>query len=126
MDMFFFYRGICKVTFSTVSGTIMSPNHPDKYPNSMECEWIIDLGPGYDITITFHKFNLEKYDDCSFDWLTVQAGNTPDSPEVAKVCGDVLPPDMTTRGPLRIVFQTDLDNEFEGFHITWVAEGETK
>ena len=51
----------------------MSPNHPDKYPNSMECEWIIDLGPGYDIAITFHKFNLEKYDDCSFDWLTVQA-----------------------------------------------------
>jgi len=104
----------------------MSPNHPDKYPISMECEWIIDLGPGYDITITFHKFHLEKKDDCSFDWLTVQAGNTPDSPEVAKVCGNVLPPDMTTRGPLRIVFQTDTDNEFEGFHITWVAEGETK
>lgn len=101
----------------------MSPNHPDKYPNSMACEWIIDLGPGYDITITFHKFNLEKDDYCKFDWLTVQAGNTPDSPEVAKVCGDALPPDMTTRGPMRIVFQTDNDNEFEGFHVTWLAHG---
>ena len=104
----------------------MSPNHPDRYPSSVACEWIIDLGPGYDITLTFHKFNLEKKDDCSWDWLTVQAGNTPDSPKKAEVCGDVLPPDMTTSGPMRIAFHTDKDNEFEGFHMTWVAEGETK
>ncbi|XP_020623195.1 tolloid-like protein 1 [Orbicella faveolata] len=120
------HQGICKVTFSTVSGTIMSPNHPDKYPNSVMCEWIIDLGPGYDITLTFHKFNLEKKDDCSWDWLTVQAGNTPDSPVVIKVCGDVLPPDIKTSGPMRIYFQTDNDNEFEGFHMTWVAEDQNE
>ena len=114
------------MTFSTVSGTIMSPSHPDKYPPSLECEWIIDLGPGYNITLTFHKFKLEKKDDCSFDWPTVQEGNTPDSTEVTKVCGDVLPPDITIRGPMRIYFKTDNDNEFEGFHMTWVAKGETK
>jgi len=109
-----------------VSGTIKSPNYPDKYPNSVKCQWIIDLGPGYDITLTFHNFNLEKKDDCSWDWLTVQEGNTPDSPEKTTVCGDVLPPDLTTSGPMRIYFETDIDNEFEGFHMTWVAEGETK
>ncbi|XP_022786878.1 platelet-derived growth factor receptor alpha-like isoform X2 [Stylophora pistillata] len=27
------YQGICKVIFSSVSGTIMSPNHPNNYPN---------------------------------------------------------------------------------------------
>ena len=104
----------------------MSPSHPDKYPPSLECEWIIDLGPGHDVTLTFHKFNLEKTDDCSWDWLTVQAGNTPDSPEVTRVCGDVLPPDITITGPMRIYFETDNGNEFEGFHMTWVAKGETK
>ena len=114
------------MTFSTVSGSIMSPNYPDKYPNSVECEWIIDLGPGYDITLTFHKFNLEKENDCLFDWLAVQEGNTSDSTVVTKVCGDVLPPDFTVTGPMRIYFKTDNDNEFEGFHMTWVANGETK
>jgi len=109
-----------------VSGTIKSPNYPDKYPNNVKCEWIIDLGPGYDITLTFHKFHLEKKDDCSWDWLTVQEGNTTDSPEITKVCGDVLLPELTTSGPMRIYFETDNDNEFEGFHTTWVAQGETK
>ena len=111
------------MTFSTLSGTIKSPNYPDKYPYSVKCEWIIDLGPGYDITLTFLKFNLEKKDDCSWDWLTVQEGNTTDSPEITRVCGDVLPPDLTTSGPMRIYFETDNDNEFEGFHMTWVAHG---
>jgi len=109
-----------------VSGTIKSPNYPDKYPNSLKCEWIIDLGPGYDITLTFDKFYLGKKDDCSWDsgdWLTVQVGNTPDSPEVFKACGNVLPPDLTTSGPLRIYFETDSDNKYEGFHMTWVAHG---
>ena len=101
----------------------MSPNHPDKYPDKLNCEWIIDLGPGYDVTLTFHKFNLEKNDGCSWDWLTVQAGNTPDSPEIIRACGGVLPPDITTSGAMRIYFKTDNGNELEGFHITWLANG---
>ena len=109
--------------FSTVSGTIKSPNYPQNYPNSVSCEWIIDLGPGCDITLTFHTFILETKEDCPYDWLTVQEGNTADAPEITRVCADVLPHDMTTRGPMRITFQTDKDNEFEGFHMTWVAEG---
>lgn len=122
----YLYAGVCDVTFSTVSGTIMSPNYPEKYPNSVECDWIIDLGPGYDITLTFHEFQLEKNELCEYDWLTVQEGNTPDAPEVIRHCGDVLPPDMTTSGPMRIVFTTDNDNEFKGFHMTWLAEGKRK
>lgn len=104
----------------------MSPNYPDKYPNSVTCEWIIDLGPGYDITLTFHVFQLEKNEFCKYDWLTVQEGNTPDAPEKTRVCSDILPPDIKSSGPMRIYFQTDNDNEFEGFHMTWSAEGKRK
>ena len=122
----FLYLGICDVVFTAGSGTIKSPNHPDNYPDNLECVWIIDLGLGYDITLTFHKFILERKEDCSYDWLSVQEGNSEDSPKITKVCANILPPDIATRGPMRITFQTDSDNNFEGFHVTYQAQGKNR
>lgn len=101
----------------------MSPNHPQNYPNGVKCEWIIDLGSGYDITLTFHKFVLETKENCEYDWVKVQEGNTADAPEKGTFCSNKLPPDIFTEGPMRIVFETDGDKEYEGFHMTWSAEG---
>ena len=101
----------------------MSPNHPNDYPSSIQCLWLIDLGLGYDITLTFHRFELEKKEDCSYDWVSVREGNTDTSPEVIHVCADVLPPTITSEGPMRIYFKTDTDNEFAGFHMTYEAQG---
>ena len=118
-----FYSGICNVKFSTESGTIMSPNFPQEYPNSVTCEWVIDLSPRYEITLTFHEFMLE--DDspsCSYDWLTVQEGNNPEARIVFRGCSDI-PPDMVIIGPARIAFETDYDITLKGFHITWAAKG---
>ena len=111
------------VCSSDLNGTIMSPNHPQNYPNGVKCEWIIDLGSGYDITLTFHKFVLETKENCEYDWVKVQEGNTADAPEKGTFCSNKLPPDIFTEGPMRIVFETDRDKEYEGFHMTWSAEG---
>ena len=100
----------------------MSPNYPQKYPNSVKCEWIIDLSPRYDITLTFHEFILEAHPSCRYDWLKVQEGNNPDAPIVFRGCSDI-PPDMVISGPARITFKTDSDTEYKGFHITWAAKG---
>lgn len=97
----------------------MSPNYPDNYPTRLACVWLIDLSHGYHTTLTFHKFMLEKNEGCSFDWLSVQEGNSPSSPEVTRVCGDVLPPKIEADGPIRITFNTDGDKEFEGFHVSY-------
>ena len=109
--------------FSTESGTIMSPNYPQEYPNSVTCEWIIDLSPRYEITLTFHEFILEDHPLCSYDWLTVQEGKNAGAPIVFKGCSDILPPDMVISGPARIAFKTDHIFQSKGFHITWAAKG---
>ena len=111
------------MSLKALSGTIKSPNHPNNYPNNLNCVWLIDLGLGYNITLTFHKFILENNEDCPYDLLSVQEGTSLDSPQITKVCGDILPPDITTKGPTRIAFQTDSDKEFAGFHMTYKAQG---
>ena len=117
-----FYSGICNVKFSTESGTIMSPNYPQEYPNSVKCEWIIDLSPRYEITLTFHEFMLEDHSRCRNDRLMVKEGNNPEARRVFRGCSDI-PPDMVISGPGRISFKTDHSNQFKGFHITWAAKG---
>ena len=123
---FFTKKGICDVRLTALSGTIMSPNHPDNYPTRLACVWLIDVGYGYHTTLTFHKFMLEKNEGCSFDWLSVKEGNSTSSPEKTRVCGDVLPPIIEATGPVTITFNTDGDKEFEGFDITYQAKGKTK
>ena len=126
--LFFIFtkKGICDVRLTALSGTIMSPNHPDNYPTRLACVWLIDVGYGYHTTLTFHKFMLEKNEGCSFDWLSVKEGNSTSSPEKTRVCGDVLPPIIEATGPVTITFNTDGDKEFEGFDITYQAKGKTK
>ena len=121
--IFIVFVGICNVDLTAVSGTIMSPNHPNNYPSSIQCLWLIDLGITHDITLTFYKFELEKKEDCSYDWVSVREGKTETSPEMISVCGDVLPPTIISKGPMRIYFQTDSDKEFAGFHMKYEAEG---
>ena len=101
----------------------MSPNHPNDYPSSIQCVWLIDLGLGHKFTLTFHEFELEKKEDCSYDWVSVREGNTDTSPEIMHVCGDLLPPTITSEGPIRIYFKTDTDSEFSGFHMTYETQG---
>ena len=108
---------------STESGTIMSPNYPQKYPNSVTCEWIIDLSPRYEITLTFNEFMLGDHSSCRYDWLMVKEGNNPEGGIVFTGCSDILPPDMVISEPARITFKTDDSEEFKGFHITWAAKG---
>ena len=110
--------------FSTESGTIMSPNYPQKlYPNNLRCEWIIDLSPRYEITLTFHEFLMEGPPPCRFDWLTVKEGNNPEARIVFKGCDYFLPPDIVISGPARISFRTDHSSRLKGFHLTWAAKG---
>ena len=120
--IFIVFVGICNVNLTAVSGTIMSPNHPNNYPSSIQCLWLIDLGQ-QNITLTFYKFELEREEDCSYDWVSVREGKTEKSPEMINVCGNVLPPTITSKGPMRIYFQTDSDKEFAGFHMKYEAEG---
>lgn len=52
----------------------------------------------------FPKVYFGKIEDCLYDWLSVREGNSEDSPEITRVCANVLPPHVTTKGQMRIAF----------------------
>ena len=100
-----------------------SPNYPEDYPSSQSCLWLINLGQGYDVRLTFLDLDLEEEADCSYDYVSIREGVTEDAPVKAKLCSSRIPPVLITKGAMRIRFISDSDNEFSGFKATYVAYG---
>lgn len=61
----------CGGELTTPTGVISSPNYPNHYPHSRQCEWKITATSGKKITVTFDDFNIERQTSCLFDYLEV-------------------------------------------------------
>jgi hypothetical protein len=79
----------CDQTFNTAHFTIKSPNHPNRYPESLYCRYTIRRPSraicGLDFK--FKSFDLEESVKCSKDYLEIDTG---------KICGH-LPPNHERR-----------------------------
>ena len=43
------------------NGIIKSPNYPNPYGNDISCNWLITVGYGFHITLTFTDFNVRLF-----------------------------------------------------------------
>uniref|UniRef100_A0A7N8YI92 Metalloendopeptidase n=1 Tax=Mastacembelus armatus TaxID=205130 RepID=A0A7N8YI92_9TELE len=59
----------CEHKIHSPSGTLSSPNWPDKYPSRKECTWDITATPGHRVKITFNEFEIEQHQECAYDHL---------------------------------------------------------
>lgn len=48
-----------------------SNNYPGHYPNNMDCFWVMTAEPNEHIQLTFEDFNLEKNNNCKYDYVSV-------------------------------------------------------
>ena len=65
-----FKAEICDRIYTDTSGVIFSPNHPDLYPNQLECTILISLkDPQLKIQVFFTSFDVENSNGCNNDYL---------------------------------------------------------
>ena len=114
---------MCDLQLNSAFGVIASPNYPGHYPHKLKCVWLIDLGPGYDVTVVFWDFDVEESKKCNFDYVMVQDGKEVDSTIIGQFCSSTVPPAQRTKGPMRISFVTDGDRHLTGFTTTYTAKG---
>ena len=78
----------CGGEFSTPSGEITSPFHPNPYPSDRSCSYVIAQPAGTRIRIEFSDFDIEGSYDCSFDYLEIRDGDNENSTLIGRYCGD--------------------------------------
>ncbi|KAL9700067.1 hypothetical protein quinque_003508 [Culex quinquefasciatus] len=112
----------CGGVFTTSEGEISSPRRYEDnlYPHNLNCEYLIQLPKGSQITVQFSRFHLESSDSCKFDYLEIFDGRTVDDPTLGKFCGDRPPPTFaTTSNNLLIKFRSDWSTSHGGFSLTY-------
>jgi len=62
--------GGCGGALSGATGTFTSPNHPNSYPASANCEWTITIPEGR-VALRFTALDIESTSGCTYDSVKV-------------------------------------------------------
>ena len=116
----------CGGTFTEISGTFTSPNHPEDYGNDLQCVYYIrvdTLGLS-SINITIHDLNLENVGPAYFDYIDYGMGWTVGQFHLGELHG-TMEEEQTLRietdYSIWLLFESDESNyrPFSGFSLSW-------
>ncbi|RZC35072.1 CUB, FXa inhibition, and/or EGF CA domain containing protein, partial [Asbolus verrucosus] len=110
----------CKHEIALPSGNISTPNYPDVYSVSENCEWFFITTPGHRIRITFESFNLKFHENCKYDYVTLYDGPSSENIFLGKFCGsNVLSPLISSGNEFYMTFRADSTKPTKGFKATY-------
>uniref|UniRef100_A0A8C0KZL2 Metalloendopeptidase n=1 Tax=Canis lupus dingo TaxID=286419 RepID=A0A8C0KZL2_CANLU len=113
----------CDHKVTSTSGTITSPNWPDKYPSKKECTWAISSTPGHRVKLTFMEMDIESQPECAYDHLEVYDGRDAKAPVLGRFCGSKKPePVLATGSRMFLRFYSDNSVQRKGFQASHSTE----
>ncbi|XP_053342158.1 neuropilin 1b isoform X3 [Clarias gariepinus] len=112
----------CSRNFTALSGMIQTPGFPDKYPNNLECTFIIFAPKMSEIVLEFEIFDMESDTtppagaSCRYDYLEIWDGYPTVGPHIGRYCGSSSPGRVVSyTGILSLSIHTDSAITKEGF-----------
>ncbi|KAK2817229.1 hypothetical protein Q5P01_025420 [Channa striata] len=113
----------CEHKIHSPSGTLSSPNWPDKYPSRKECTWDITAKPGHRVKISFSEFEIEQHQECAYDHLEAFDGDSDTAAILGRLCGSKIPePLVSTGNKMYLRFISDASVQRKGFQATHSTE----
>uniref|UniRef100_A0A3P9MC72 Metalloendopeptidase n=1 Tax=Oryzias latipes TaxID=8090 RepID=A0A3P9MC72_ORYLA len=113
----------CEHKIHSPSGTLSSPNWPDKYPSRKECTWDITATPGHRVKISFNEFEIEQHQECAYDHLEAFDGESDTAAILGRLCGGKIPePLVSTSNKMYLRFISDASVQRKGFQAAHSTE----
>ncbi|XP_071808298.1 bone morphogenetic protein 1 homolog [Asterias amurensis] len=117
------YEAICGGNISKETGMLQSPNYPDDYRPDKSCVWLLTMPDGFQVGLNFQSFEVERHDNCIYDYVEVRDGHDDESPLIGKYCGYILPEDIkSSSNKLRVKFVSDGTVNKGGFSAAFFKE----
>ncbi|KAM6900418.1 cubilin [Xenentodon cancila] len=113
--------GFIELNDNDPPGYITSPNHPQNYPQNIDCIWVIMVPNGEEVQIDFEgDFYIEPTASCLYDYLEIRDGSTLNSNLVSRLCGNTLPSTQHSTGSAMLLrFRTDGSITHKGFKVKY-------
>ncbi|XP_028826652.1 neuropilin-1a isoform X2 [Denticeps clupeoides] len=116
----------CSRNFTASSGVIKSPGFPEKYPNNLDCTFMIFAPKMSEIILDFESFELEPDTTppagvfCRYDRLEIWDGFPGVGPYIGRYCGPKTPGRIISyTGILALTINTDSAIAKEGFSANY-------
>ncbi|XP_050301020.1 bone morphogenetic protein 1-like isoform X2 [Anthonomus grandis grandis] len=107
----------------TSEGYLASPNYPEDYHPGKKCIWKITVPQRYQVALKFMSFDLERHEECKYDYVSIQNDLDTNSTVVNSFCGSVLPDHViSTTNEMTVTFVSDKSNQRGGFSAKIIAE----
>ncbi|XP_047444960.1 neuropilin-1a-like [Mugil cephalus] len=116
----------CSRNFTDPRGVIKTPGFPEKYPNNLECTFMIFAPKMSEIVVEFDSFDMEPDTTpppgalCRYDWLEIWDGFPAVGPHIGRYCGQTSPGRVISyTGILSMIITTDSAIAKEGFSANY-------
>ncbi|KAM8839332.1 neuropilin-1a-like [Synchiropus picturatus] len=116
----------CSRNFTAPSGVIKTPGFPEKYPNNLDCTFMIFAPKMSEIVVEFDSFDMEPDTTpppgalCRYDWLEIWDGFPAVGPHIGRYCGQSSPGRVISyTGILSMTITTDNAITKEGFSANY-------
>lgn len=112
----------CTYHYKVQSGSIMSRNSPNFYPNKQTCSYLVEVNLGYNVRLQFTEFQTEP----RTDEVVVLAGGRTESTSrlVARLSGNLtspFPSYTSNNNFMLVIFRSDENMSGAGFKATFTA-----
>ncbi|XP_056382511.1 embryonic protein UVS.2-like isoform X2 [Hyla sarda] len=105
----------CGGSLVNTTGNFSTPLFPSKYPNSVNCVWVLSASVGNKITLHVSPFSLEPSPGCSYDYILLRDGR-----RQTKKCGHLSKLDfISSTNSLIVHFHSDSSVKANGFFVTY-------
>uniref|UniRef100_A0A3P8X3J8 Neuropilin n=1 Tax=Cynoglossus semilaevis TaxID=244447 RepID=A0A3P8X3J8_CYNSE len=122
----------CSRNFTAPRGVIKTPGFPDKYPNNLDCTFMIFAPKMSEIVVEFDSFDMEPDTTpppgalCRYDWLEIWDGFPAVGPHIGRYCGQASPGRVISyTGILSMTITTDNAIVREGFSANYTIRERT-
>ncbi|XP_039236423.1 tolloid-like protein 1 [Pipra filicauda] len=126
----------CGETLQESTGNFSSPGFPNGYPSYTHCIWRISVTPGEKVinenlelvlSKTYQYYQkltqIERHDNCAYDYLEIRDGTNENSPLIGHFCGYDKPEDIrSTSNTLWMKFVSDGTVNKAGFAANFFKE----
>ncbi|XP_035714137.1 deleted in malignant brain tumors 1 protein-like [Folsomia candida] len=105
---------------TTTSGNYVYPQNGENYKNNEDAVFFIVPAVPAQPTLRFIYVDLESDLNCVYDYVTIYTWFDNDYKQVARVCGETLPPTVTfVEGAGLVTFRSDGYMNRRGFKFEW-------
>ncbi|XP_036374617.1 neuropilin-1a-like [Megalops cyprinoides] len=118
----------CSRNFTSSSGVIRTPGYPEKYPNNLDCTFMVFAPSMSEIVLEFESFEMEPDVTppagafCRFDWLEIWDGFPGVGTHIGRYCGQSSPGRVISyTGILSMTVNTDSAITKEGFSANFTV-----